>query len=219
MSRTIGKEVINTFQRVHNTFLQYDLDIFSSTDGCLLRHPALATCLCNNRALRSKDEGLWRSKCAQKLLWVFNVKTQGASSCRKQETKLSIFRCVGVGIRGGWWNWFIFTRKRRGRSAQGALCDFKPWVTVNTHVNISLFWINYQILRKQLTTLFLTGWIKMHYKLIVKFGISFYSSRLVVLKCCYTSIKIKESWAMWYVDCAFKINVSNNPEYTEHFIT
>lgn len=61
----------------------------------------LATCLCNNRVLRSKDEGLWRPKCAQKLLWVFNVKTQGASSCRKQETKLSIFRCVGVGIRGG----------------------------------------------------------------------------------------------------------------------
>lgn len=55
------------------------------------------------------------------------------------------------------------------------------------------FFLNCQILRKQLTALYLSGWIKMHSKLIVKSGIPFYSSRLLVLESYYTNIKRKES--------------------------
>jgi len=65
-------------------------------------------------------------------------------------------------------------------------------VRMNTHMYIRLFCLNYQILRKQLKKLFLSGWIKMYSKLIVKFGMSFYSSRLLVLEFYYTNIKRKE---------------------------
>lgn len=61
------------------------------------------------------------------------------------------------------------------------------------HMYIRLLCLNYQILRKQLTAFFLSGWIKMHSKLIIKFGIPFYSSRLLVLEFYYTNIKRKEN--------------------------
>lgn len=207
MSRTIGKEVTNTVEGAA-TWLVFTMqtNTFSSIKRCLLRHAAfsefVATCLCNNRTLRFRDKGLGRSKCAQKLLWVFNAKTQGASSCRKQETKLSIFRCVGVGMRGGWRNWFSFTWKRRGRIAQGALCDFRPTVRKNIHINVSC-----QIVRENFTVLP----VRMHSKSLKiesKIWNIFSFLQSMSTRILLNEYKKKRKLTTWYAGYTFKINVS-----------